>query len=75
MVSSTIVSQMLQVHKPGTVPLESFCYGQQAIPDDLIQDCQSSMDTSIDWSTEQEADPVRREVRHKLSSNRGDIST
>ena len=65
-VSSTIVSQMLHAHIPGTVPVECFCYGQQAIPDVLVRDCQSSLDTSIDWSMEQEADPAIREVKQKL---------
>ena len=75
-VSSTIVSQMLHAHVPGTVPVECFCYGQQAIPDVLVRDCQSSLDTAIDWSMEQEADPAIREVKQKLSSNmaEGDIS-
>ena len=75
-VSSTIVSQMLHVHVPGTVPVKCFCYGQQAIPDVLVRDCQSSLDTAIDWSMDQEADPAIREVRQKLSSNmaEGDIS-
>ena len=67
---------MLLVHVLGTVPVEYFCYGQQAIPDVLVQDCQSSLDTSIDWSLEPEADPGIREVKQKLSSNmaEGDIS-
>ena len=75
-VSSTIVSQMLHAHVPGTVPVECFCYGQQAIPDVLVRDCQSSLDTAIDWSMEQEADPAIREVKQKLSSNmaEGNIS-
>ena len=67
---------MLHAHIPGTVPVECFSYGQQAIPHVLVRDCQSSLDASIDWSMEQEADPVIREVKQELSSNlaEGDIS-
>ena len=64
-VSSTIVSQMLHARIPDIVPVECFCYGQQAIPDVFTHDCQSSLDTAIDWSMEQEADPVIREVKQK----------
>ena len=64
-ISSEIVSQLLDVHLDTVNSVECFCYSQQGVPDSLVQDV--VLQDYINWSVEQDQDPVIREVRLLLS--------
>ena len=53
-ITSHVVSQLLQVHVDEASPVESFCYSQQGLPDDLDQE--SGLNAGINWAIEQDSD-------------------
>ena len=63
-VAADVVSQLLRVHVDSTSPVESFCFSQQGIPDDYVQEI--GMDAVINWAVEQDSDPDISLVKQML---------
>ena len=61
-ISSEIVS-----HLDRDNPVECFCYSQPGVPDSLVQDVM--LHDYINWSVEQDQDPMIREVKLLLSKS------
>ena len=64
-ITSHVVSQLLQVHVDEASPVESFCYSQQGLPDDLDQE--SGLIAGINWAIEQDNDPDISMVKQILA--------
>ena len=51
-VSTEVLNQVMTVHLDNHPPVESFCYGQQAIPVELENQEAHTLDRVIDWAQE-----------------------
>ena len=67
-VSIEVLNQVMTVHLDNHTPVESFCYGQQAIPVELENQKIHTLDQVIDWVQEQDQDPVIKSVKLRLEN-------
>ena len=67
-VSTEVLNQVMTVYLDNHHSVESFCYGQQAIPVKLENQEAHTMDQVIDWAQEQDQDPIIKSVKLRLEN-------
>ena len=71
-VSTEVLHQVMNVHTDNQPIVESFCYGQQAIPVELEEQDFLTLGQVIDWVQEQDKDPDIKAVKLRLNKKLSD---